>query len=60
MIVWGAELVVRTWPHIIPTLGLPRGSAYLPIPLSGLFIALFSAEQGWLAWRGTEAGAPWR
>lgn len=41
---WGGELVARTWSHVIPTLGLPRGVAYLAMPLSGLLIALFSLE----------------
>lgn len=43
--VWGTELVVRTWEHIIPSLGLPRGLAYLALPLSGVLIVLFSLER---------------
>lgn len=42
--IWGTELVVRTWTHVIPTLALPRGFAYLPLPLSGALIALFVVE----------------
>lgn len=42
--VWGGELVARTWSHVIPTLGLPRGVAYLPLPLSGVLIAFFTIE----------------
>ena len=42
--VWGSELVARTWTHVIPTLSLPRGAAYLPLPLSGALIAFFSLE----------------
>lgn len=42
--IWGTELVARTWTHTIPTLALPRGVAYLPLPLSGVLIALFVAE----------------
>ena len=42
--IWGGELVARTWSHVIPTLGLPRGVAYLPLPVSGLLIALFAVE----------------
>lgn len=42
--VWGTELVARTWTHVIPTLALSRGFAYLPLPLSGALIALFVAE----------------
>ena len=42
--IWGGELVGRTWSHVIPTLGLPRGVAYLPLPLSGVLIAVFTVE----------------
>ena len=42
--IWGGELAARTWSHVIPTLGLPRGVAYLPLPISGVLIALFTAE----------------
>lgn len=44
MAVWGGELVARTWSHVIPTLGLPRGIAYLALPLSGVLIAFFTVE----------------
>lgn len=44
MLIWGSELVIRTWSHVIPTLGLPRGVAYLSLPLSGALIALFVVE----------------
>jgi TRAP-type C4-dicarboxylate transport system permease small subunit len=43
--VWGAELVARTWSHTIPTLGLPRGVAYLPLPASGALMVLFALER---------------
>jgi TRAP-type C4-dicarboxylate transport system permease small subunit len=43
--IWGSELVIRTWEHIIPSLGLPRGLAYLALPLSGALITLFSLER---------------
>jgi TRAP-type C4-dicarboxylate transport system permease small subunit len=42
--IWGTELVARTWSHVIPTLGLPRGAAYLPVPLSGALMTLFTIE----------------
>ena len=45
MLWWGGELVVRTWSHTIPSLGLPRGVAYLGIPIAGALIALFSLER---------------
>jgi TRAP-type C4-dicarboxylate transport system permease small subunit len=41
----GGELFVRTWGHVIPSLGLPRGLAYLGLPIAGALIALFSAER---------------
>lgn len=44
MAVWGGELIARTWSHVIPTLGIPRGVAYLPLPISGILIALFALE----------------
>ena len=44
MLWWGAELVVRTWSHDIPSLGLPRGVAYLALPIAGFLIAVFSIE----------------
>ncbi len=45
MMVWGGELVARTWSHVIPSLGLPRGLAYLGLPISGALIFLFSLER---------------
>lgn len=44
MAVYGAELSARTWEHTIPTLGLPRGLAYVPISMSGVLIVLFILE----------------
>jgi TRAP-type C4-dicarboxylate transport system permease small subunit len=45
MLIWGGELVSRTWEHVIPSLGLSRGLAYLGIPLAGGLITLFSLER---------------
>jgi TRAP-type C4-dicarboxylate transport system permease small subunit len=45
MIVSGIELASATWHHQIPTLGIPRGFAYIPITVSGLLITLFSIER---------------
>lgn len=45
MLWWGGELVIRTWSHVIPSLGIPRGMAYLAIPIAGALIALFSVER---------------
>lgn len=45
MLIWGSELVVRTWSHTIPSLGVPRGLAYLALPIAGSLIVLFSIEK---------------
>jgi TRAP-type C4-dicarboxylate transport system permease small subunit len=45
MLIWGGDLVLRTWGHVIPSLGLPRGLAYLGMPIAGLLIFLFSVER---------------
>jgi len=63
MAIWGGELVARTWGHAIPALGLPRGLAYLGVPIAGLLIVLFSFERTLeeiraLQARGAEDG-PW-
>lgn len=44
LVVWGSELVARTWSHVIPTLELPRGLAYAALPLSGLLMTFFTVE----------------
>ena len=41
---WGVELVRETWQHVIPTLGLSRGIAYIPIAASGVLIFGFALE----------------
>lgn len=45
MAVYGAQLVIGTWDFVIPTLGLPRGFAYMGLPIAGALIALFSVER---------------
>lgn len=45
MLIWGGELVLRTWSHTIPSLSLPRGLAYAGLPLAGLLIVVFSIER---------------
>jgi TRAP-type C4-dicarboxylate transport system permease small subunit len=45
MAVASAELVARTWSHVIPSLGIPRGLAYAGLPISGALIALFAIER---------------
>lgn len=45
MLWWGGQLVARTWSHVIPSLGIPRGMAYLAIPIAGALTVLFSIER---------------
>lgn len=45
MLVFGTQLVIGTWPFAIPTLGLPRGFAYLGIPIAGALIVMFCLER---------------
>ncbi len=45
MLVGGGQLVVKTWSHVIPSLGIPRGLAYLGLPIAGALMALFSLER---------------
>ena len=59
MLVAGGQLVAATWQHDIPTLGLPRGSAYLPIPISGAMIVFFCVEHILTEWQGREVEPLW-
>src|SRR5690606_39512043 len=59
MVIWGTELAVTTWSHAIPTLALPRGVAYIPIPLSGLLIIGFSIEHILAEARNREVTRTW-
>jgi TRAP-type C4-dicarboxylate transport system permease small subunit len=43
--IYGGELVSQTWEHKIPSLGLPRGAAYLPLAASGWLMTFFALEQ---------------
>jgi TRAP-type C4-dicarboxylate transport system permease small subunit len=45
MLIWGGELVLLTWEHVIPSLGISRGLAYLGLPIAGALMALFSLER---------------
>ena len=59
MAVFGAQLSVVTWEHVIPTLGLSRGLAYIPISISGVLIVGFSAEQLFAELRSKEVVPLW-
>ncbi len=45
MLIWGYQLVIGTWSHVVPTLGIPRGAVYISLPIAGTLIALFSIER---------------
>lgn len=59
MAVWGSELVVRTWAHEVPTLPIPRGATYLPLPLAGLMVLFFAAEHLRAVMRGLRVEPLW-
>ena len=59
LVYWGIELTLATWEHVIPTLALPRGVAYLPMPLAGLLIAGFSIEHIVAVLRNIEVRETW-
>ena len=43
LLVFGSQLVWLVRDHVIPSLGVSRALAYIPIPITGALIALFSA-----------------
>lgn len=55
----GALLVGETWQHVIPTLGLSRGLAYVPLAASGALIVFFALEHLVATWRGREVEPQW-
>lgn len=59
MAIFGVQLARDTWQHVIPTLGISRGYAYLPIALSGLLITGFAIEQLVAQLRSTEVTKQW-
>jgi TRAP-type C4-dicarboxylate transport system permease small subunit len=59
MAVWGTELMLATWEHVIPALNLPRGVAYMPIPLAGVLIFGFSIENIVADLHGREINPSW-
>jgi len=52
----GVELTTALWGFAIPSLGIPRGLALLPLPCAGLLIVVFSVANlfGWSAIEQTE------
>ena len=45
MVLAGLQLTTTLWAFDIPSLGLPRGVALLPLPIAGGLISLFSMAQ---------------
>lgn len=45
MVIAGWQLTTTLWAFDIPALGLPRGVALLPLPISGALISLFAGAQ---------------
>lgn len=42
LLVYGAQLAWLVRDHVVPSLGISRGVAYLPIPVAGLLTIIFS------------------
>jgi len=59
MAYFGVELSIATWQHVIPTLGISRGYAYIPIAISGVLITGFAIEQLIAELRSTEVKKLW-
>lgn len=57
MVFYGMQLVLQTWSVRVPVLGVPTGSTYLPIVVSGLLICLFIAERLALRFAGEPVDA---
>lgn len=54
LLIYGVQLVWLVWDHVIPSLGLSRGVAYIPLPVSGFLILLFSLGHVRLRWNRLE------
>jgi TRAP-type C4-dicarboxylate transport system permease small subunit len=45
MVIAGWQLTTTLWAFDIPSLGIPRGLALLPLPIAGVLVTLFSSSQ---------------
>lgn len=45
LLVFGSQLVWLVRDHAIPSLGISRALAYIPLPISGLLMAIFAVAQ---------------
>ncbi len=59
MAIFGVQLAQETWQHVIPTLGVSRGYAYIPISISGVLITGFAIEHFIAELRSTEVKKLW-
>lgn len=57
--IYGTRLVIGLWGYAIPTLGLPRGSAFLPMPVAGAMIAGFALEHIYALVKDTDVDPSW-
>lgn len=57
MVIAGWQLTTVLWAFDIPSLGVPRGLALLPLPISGMLITLFSGAQLFETLRSNEKKA---
>lgn len=44
MVVYGTQLMVKTWGSTLPVIRLPGGFTYMPLVIGGALICLFVAE----------------
>ena len=56
---YGGVLTEARWNQTIPTLGLPTGMSYLPFPVAGVLMAVFSLENILHAVMGEEGKRGW-
>ncbi|QTD57628.1 TRAP transporter small permease [Parasphingorhabdus cellanae] len=56
LFVYGSQLVWLVRDHVIPSLGLSRGFAYIPLPVSGFLMAIFALFHARDEWRGNTTG----
>lgn len=55
LLVYGLQLCWLVRGNVVPSLGISRSVAYVPLPVSGLLMALFALPQ---IWSGTNPVAP--
>lgn len=55
----GWQLMSETWHHVIPTLGLSRALAYIPLTAAGVLIVFFASEHIAAEARGQKVEPLW-